>query len=87
MPQPHNKTERQKLNPIARAMREAVQREGKDPLPKIQKLLRTLNDREEDVLRRRFGIPSEYPTPSSEELQRLFDLPSTMDEPSSDDKR
>ena len=31
------------LDPIARAMRKAAQREGKDQLPKIQKLLRTLN--------------------------------------------
>jgi DNA-directed RNA polymerase sigma subunit (sigma70/sigma32) len=73
------------LDPIARAMSKAAQREGKDQLPKIQKLLRTLNDREEDVLRRRFGIEPEQLPPDAQTILRIFGP--VYDDPANDDKR
>src|SRR5688572_24558603 len=55
------------LDPIARSMRKVAQREGKDQLPLIQRMLATLAPREAEILRRRFGIPPDQSTTSAEE--------------------
>jgi hypothetical protein len=92
VPHPYNETNRQPLDPIARAMREAARREGIDPQAliqeltlKLQQMLADHDPREADELQRMFDIPPDPSSPSPDDLQRMFDMSS--DEPPSDDKR
>ena len=76
------------LDPVTRILRKAVEREYSNPedrLQKIQRLLVTLHPREAEVLRRRFGIPSEQLSPDAEAILRIFGP--SHDKPSNDDKR
>jgi hypothetical protein len=93
VPQSHNETKRQPLDPIARAMREAARREGIDPQAliqevdqRLQQMLADHDPREARELQRMFDIPPDPSAPSPEELQRMFDV-SSADDPTSDDHR
>ncbi len=82
---PETEPKRKPLDPIARAIRDAAQRQGIDLRPLIRELEADLDPDFVELLRRRFRDPSDSSI-SSEKLQRMFDLPSA-DEPPSDDKR
>jgi hypothetical protein len=92
VPNPHNETKHQPLDPIVRAMREAARCEGIDPQVliqeltlKLQQMLADHDPLEADDLQRMFDIPPDPSSPSPDDLQRMFDL-SSADEPTSDDK-